>query len=262
MPPKASKQSTRRDAKKSNREDDEPPTSDAPVSTGKIMEQAKLMALDSVLVEFGPMVPELAKGVVPQKTNGKNGHDEPSLKAPTKDDADENKEEHQPQTLSSIFDVLTSRLGPASCLGLGFPKTADEAKAAWKDVIGLELDWGPRKKRKGNPSFDRIMANLTDNMALYVYVLLALMLLRCILFRSFFCFLPWLLVLQIASVLVPLDKVPQVELKFRVVGTLGLHGLMWLFFLMEAVWKTYFFEKFFIIGLIAFHAHSVRPQGS
>merc|ERR1711862_344493 len=112
---------------------------------------------------------------------------------------------------------------------------------------------------RGNPALDRMKTNLCVNMRQYLHMLLALMMLRAFLFRSFFACLPWLFGYQLLSLALPLEnmaKLPQVPLekvrpKFRVSGALGLHALVWLFFLYEALWKMHFIEKFLVIGLFA-----------
>merc|ERR1719478_458533 len=98
---------------------------------------------------------------------------------------------------------------------------------------GMEIDFGPRAK-KGSPGMDRIKINLYANAVQYAHVLLALMMLRAFLFRSYFACLPWLACYQVLSLFVPLEGLPQlpqvpvekVEAKFRVVGAVALHALV------------------------------------
>merc|ERR1712183_585852 len=124
-----------------------------------------------------------------------------------------------------LFTTLAERICWCNCLGLGFPLTAEEAMKGWMSMKNQELDWGPRAKR-GTPRTDRILRNVTDNMAQYVHVLLVLMLVRTFFLRSFFTCLPWLFGLLMASVYVPLSLLPQVEVKFRVAGTMGCLALV------------------------------------
>merc|ERR1719420_521278 len=103
---------------------------------------------------------------------------------------------------------------------------------------------GPRARKKGSPAADRIKANSKANMPQYLHVLLALMMLRAFLFRSWFACLPWLFGYQMLSFVIPLEwpqfpQVPKVEIKYRIATSVGIHALMWLFFLYEAVYKTY-----------------------
>jgi len=159
---------------------------------------------------------------------------------------------------NQLFGSLKGWLAWHNSLGLAQPSTGEDAWTAWMAMKGLEVDWGPRKSRRGNPSLDRVMVNFTNYFSQYLHILLLAMLLRAFLLRSFFSFLPWLFVLQIASLLVPLEMVPQVKTSHRVAGTMAVHGLLWLFFLWEALWRTYFFEKILIVGFFVLHAHSVR----
>merc|ERR1719498_1436974 len=147
---------------------------------------------------------------------------------------------------------------------------------------GLEIDFGPKAKRKGTPGTDRIVANISSYAIQYLHVLLGLMILRSFLFRSFFACLPWLVAYQFLSMTLPLgplseiadslpsfiptekipfEKVPleKVPVELRVVATVGFHGLVHFFFLYELLWKTYFIEKLLVAGLVAYHAYAVRP---
>merc|ERR1719453_2100621 len=139
---------------------------------------------------------------------------------------------------------------------------------------GLEFDGGPRAKKRGSPAMDRIFKNIESFLPQYIHLLLALMMLRAFLFRSWFACLPWLVGYQYLSLWVPLEgpfqPMPQVPdvgehlekcpIKFRVAASVGIHVLVWLFFLYEALWKMWFFEKFLVLGLIAYHAYAVRPS--
>jgi hypothetical protein len=55
-------------------------------------------------------------------------------------------------------------------------------------------------------------------------------------------------------------QIPDVESKYRVAATIGLHAFVWLFFLYEALYKTYFFEKIPLIGLFIAHAFIAAPE--
>jgi len=169
----------------------------------------------------------------------------------------------------SIFAFLQKRLTWHNSLGLATPASAEESLAAWMDLKTLELDWGPRAKRNQSPGLDRIKANLFNNMPQYLHILLALMMLRAFLIRSWFACLTWLVGYQFLSLWVPLDGIPQIPqskeplekcpLKFRVAATVGIHALVWLFFLYEMLWGMWFFEKGAVIGAICYHAYAVRP---
>jgi len=181
------------------------------------------------------------------------------------EEAEEKKEEEEtkaePADAASLFANIKERLALHNPLAMGLPATADDSMAGWLALPGMELDWGPRKSRKGNPSLDRIVKNLHNLLPYYIHILFVIMLLRTFMGRSFFCCLPWLFGLQVAVVMVPDDMIPEdkVPMKFRVAAATVIHAKMWFFFLYEALWATYFMEKILYIGLLALHARSVRP---
>merc|ERR1719321_631102 len=201
-----------------------------------------------------------SKTKAPEKEEKAEGEDEPE-KAPDK----------QLEYADQIFAFLKKRLVWHNCLGLASPTSEEESVAAWMDLKSLELDWGPRPKRNQSPGLDRIKANMYNNMPQYLHMLLALMMLRAFLFRSFFACLPWLVGYQILSLWVPLDdtpipQLPQLKehiekcpLKFRVAASVGIHALVWLFFVYEVLWGMWFYEKGLVIGLFCYHAYAVRP---
>merc|ERR1719387_2357864 len=154
---------------------------------------------------------------------------------------------------------MKERLVWYNILGLGQPASGEDAKASWLAMKDLELDYGPRKSRKGTPGLDRVLLNLLNQLPQYIHILMVFMLLRTFLFISWFAMLPWALALQVASLLVPLELVPQCPVKFRVAGAMALNGLVLLLFLREVLWRTYQLEKILWVGLIAAHAYVVRP---
>merc|ERR1719201_365279 len=102
-------------------------------------------------------------------------------------------------------------------------------------------------------------------MAQYWHVFLAIMVLRAFLFRSFFACLPWLCVYQTLSLMVPRGlledklKVIHLHVGLRVAASMCVHALLWLFFLIEALYRTYFMEKLLYVLIFAAHAYVVRP---
>merc|ERR1719240_2544753 len=133
--------------------------------------------------------------------------------------------------------------------------------------IGLSMDGGPYKRKKGNPKLERIMANLEQSMTQYAHILLALMCLHALTFRSYFACLPWLVGYQMLSLHFPIDviresfpQVPPVDCKFRVAITLGIHALVWLFFVFEAVYSINFLWKLLLIILFSVHALVMVPD--
>jgi hypothetical protein len=269
MPPKskqADRNAQRRAAKKTDDEEPAPgPAGD--VGVAEFLELGKALVMGSCLAKFAPKMPDLLKppGEGPAAAENQEIEKKPGEETEEKTNGEEKTnceasgETAEPVDASGIFAALIVRLAAWNCLGLGFPESGEDAKAKWLALKDLELDWGPRKSRKGTPSLTRIVTNVYVNMPQYIHILLALMLLRSFLFRSYFAFLPWLTGLQMASLMVPVETLPQVPMKFRAAGTLGIHSLVWFFFLYEVVIRTYFLEKFLIVGLFAFHAHSVRP---
>jgi len=277
MAPRASKQSDRNAAKKaSKREDDEPPASE--ISSGSPLDAVKTMILNSCLAQIAPkmqpIVMELKdiaqnKGAPPQKAEEK-AEEKTEEKENNENEGSEEKKENADSNMkdgpAGIFESMKKQLAWHNTLGLA--ASGEESKNRWVALKGLELDWGPRAKRKGNPGLDRIMTNVKGFLVQYFHALLVLMMLRAFLFRSYFACLPWLCGYQFGSLALPLEnleKLPQVPLEkipiqARVVITVFFHALVWLFFLYEALWKTYFFEKFLLVGIISAHAYIVRPQ--
>lgn len=280
MPARGAKQTDRNANKKTKKvEDDEPA---AATDSSAIVERGKTLILGSCVVQFAPKLKDLlqaADGAESAKANGAEKVAEKEEKEEKEEEKEETKEEAEkengkevhadvPEDAGGIFQSLCQRLEWYNILGLGEPASGEEAKKAWLEVKDLELDWGPRAKR-GNPGLDRILVNVTNMLPQYLHALLALMMLRSFLFRSWFACLPWLVLYQVLSVLVPLQslaQLPQVPLekvpvKFRVAATLSLNALVWFFFLYEAVWKMWFFEKIPVFGLLAYHAYIFRPYG-
>jgi len=224
--------------------------------------------LGSCLVEILPKLPDLLQDKeAPKKEEPKE--------AAEGDAAEGEKAAEEPVGADAIFESLQKRLAWHNPLGLATPANAEDSMAAWLSLKGMELDFGPKPKRNQSPGLDRIMLNVSRGMPQYIHVLLALMVLRAFLFRSFFACLPWLIGYQVASLLLPLeesrDKLfemikqpipPQIQgtcpTKFRVAGTMAFHALVWLFFI-YFLWNAAFYEKIPLVGLIAYHAYATRP---
>merc|ERR1719321_702638 len=129
---------------------------------------------------------------------------------------------------SATFKNVADRFHWSSPLGLS--KSSEDAINGWKsmkEAFSERLDFGPKNKKKGPQAQARIICNLCTHAVEYVNILLALMMLRAFLFRSYFACLPWLVFYQFASLMLPLDKIPQVpalpldkvDVKFRVAIT-------------------------------------------
>jgi len=251
----SSKQAQRNSQKRSAKKEGavEEPSSPAGgsfvVSPGQLVEICKTMLMGSCLVKFGPKMPHIMKADAPTPT--KEGEEK------TGDEA------------SEIFEGLASCLVWHNPLGLPQPAAAADSMTMWSNFKSLAIDWGPEKRKRDTASvnLNRILQNLCSNFPQYLHIFMGLLMLQAFLFRSFFACLPWLFVYQNASLLVPLknmEMLPQVPLdkcplKFRVAGTVGIHALVWFFFLYEALWRCNFFVEGLILGLIVFHAHSVKP---
>jgi len=291
------KQADRNAKKAAKRTDNDEPA--GANSGGDLKERISVLVMNSCIVETLPQLKDLlqpadkvANGKTEEKEN-RNGNGKAEEKEDTAEQKDEDQKESNGEVkngdaAAEVFATLGSRLTWINLLGLGDPVDGDAAMKAWLEFKSLEVDWGPRAKSKGTPAMDRIASNVPVNLPQYLHILLALMVLRAFLFRSWFACLPWLVVYQVLSLLIPtskveklpeipyvsgliptdkveekLSKIPldEIPLKFRAAGTLAIHTLMWLFFLREVVWMSWFFEKFLLVGLFAFHAYAVRPFG-
>jgi hypothetical protein len=275
MAPRTSKQADRKNDKKAaKQESDEHPSS--VTSNGDLVGRVKALFIGSCMVETVPLLQDLLQEKEIAKPTEKKDEKEEGTEEKTEND--ENKEnaetketidKEEKASATKIFESLGARLTWCNVLGLAEPVSGGAAKEAFLALKDLELDFGPKAKKRGSPGMERIMVNMNNNLPQYLHILLALMMLRAFLFRSFFACLPWLVGYQVLSLLVPLTNLPQVPqvpleqipTKFRVVGTIAIHALVWFFFLFEVVWKTYFFEKIPIMGLFAYHAYAVRPVG-
>jgi len=264
MAPRASKQADR-GSKKVKQEDEPASAADA----GDFVDVVKGLVLGSCIAQTAPKMPDLMQDKLVDKNAPK---EEPEKKEESeetdKNAPEETKAEEEEEGPTKIFSSLCDRLAWHNVLGLGSPASAEESKKAWLSLKGLELDFGPRAKRNGSPGTDRIKANLRNNLPQYLHALLALMMLSNFLFRSWFACLPWLVGYQVLSTMLPvtnIPQVPQVELekvpiKFRVAATVGLHGLVWFFFLYEVLWRSMFLTIPLAGGLV-YHAYAVRPVG-
>lgn len=248
-------------------DDDEAARAGGAPDKAAMLAMAKQLVLDSVLVKLAPKVPDLLKEGAPAKEPAAKEENAPETETPENDaDSDIKKApaSSEPATPARLFDDLVARLPFYNALGLGLPASGEEAKEKWLGFKSLEVDGGPRARKKGNPAADRMLANLQGSAPQYLHLLLALMMLRAFLFRSYFACLPWLVGYQVLSLVLPLEwpeypQVPKVEVKFRVAASAGLHGLVWLFFLFETIYQTHFIEKLLLVGLFAAHAYVVVP---
>jgi hypothetical protein len=251
-----------------------------------LIDLAKNLVKDSFLLEYAPKLVAVLKApdcllsgdavkfLTPAtKEEVKNENEEKKDEDDAKKDEDDANDDAQPaeekdtapgatNDTVEIFKAMKSRLVWHNALALGSPATDVDSKTMWTAFKSLERDMGPRASKRGSPKIDRIVTNLYNNLPQYLHVLLFVFMLNCLLFRSWFACLPWLVFYQTLSLVAPLEtieKVPQVPLskiplKFRVAGTMAIHALVWCFFLYEAIWKCHFLIEFWAFGLIVAHA--------
>jgi hypothetical protein len=250
---------TDRKNKKEATKDDEP----AAAGSDGIVAAVKKLAIGSVLAEVMPMVPKLMKGeavAAAAKEEEKENKEDSNEK---KDESEGAWEAEKPKDAAGVFESLIARLPLTSALGLD--SSPEEALALF---TRLEVDFGPIKRKKGNAAMERIEVNVERNLSQYITILLALMCLNALVFRSWFACLPWMVGYQLLSLNLPLmdfirhhfPQVPEIDLKFRVAGTMVIHTLVWLFFLYEVLFVTYFLAKLPLIGLFVIHAYAVAPE--
>jgi len=265
------KQADRAAKKKASKEEE--PSAEPSMEGSSFQELFKMLFLGSAIMAVAPKLQAIMTDDSKAKAPAKKAEEKEQAEGEIVDEP-EKATEGSLDYADTVFAFLKKRLGLASwhnCLGLASPTSAEESMAAWMALKDLELDWGPRPKRNQSPGLDRIKVNLFNNMTQYLHMLLALMMLRAFLFRSFFACLPWLVGYQILSLWVPLDdtpipQLPQLKehiekcpLKFRVAASVGIHALVWLFFVYEVLWGMWFYEKGLVIGLFCYHAYAVRP---
>jgi len=255
-----------------------------------LVDVAKALGMGSVIAQIALKVPDYAKdGIASMKGEKKaeaKKDQKPKASEETKEGAegdekttDEAEKENVKDSngdgefivendASATFKKVADRFHWSSPLGLS--KSSEDAINGWKsmkEAFSERLDFGPKNKKKGPQAQARIICNLCTHAVEYVSILLALMMLRAFLFRSYFACLPWLALYQFLSVFVPLaglEKLPQVPVEkvppqLRIAATTVLNALLLLFFVYELVWKTYFFEKIPLIGLVVYHAYAIRP---
>merc|ERR1712125_118689 len=97
-----------------------------------------------------------ADGTEPTEGTEKNG-DESTEK---ESEIDNNPDYILENDTCGIFRIVCSRLHWSNPLGLAFPTSSEESLKAWSVFKGLQVDFGPRAKRRGNPGLDRISSNL------------------------------------------------------------------------------------------------------
>jgi len=255
------KQADRNAKKKAAKEDEAADVAVAP--SRSFQDMIKVMFMGSTIVQVAPSL----QAIMTDDSKAKAPEEEEEPNQKVEGEVEEPKPTASLAYADQVFDFFKKRLVWYNCLGLAEPASAEEALAAWRGLKDLEIDYGPRPKRNQSTWLDRMKLNLHNNFVQYLHVLLALMMLRAFLIRSWFACLPWLVGYQYLSLWVPLDGIPQLPqvpvekcpLKFRVAASVVIHLLVWLFFAYETLWKMWFFEKFMVAGLFAYHTYAVRP---
>lgn len=249
------------------------------------MDNAKAKIMDSCIVQLAPKMKGIfmdLKDIIEKKkpaekgdkaaAEGKQAEDKVPCPQEAEDKGTEKTEDVVPDYIvkdsnaAQLFTSLQQRLAWHNTLGLA--ASEEESRNQWLTMKGLEIDFGPRNR--GRKVQERIEANLRNNFHMYMHILLLLMALRAFLFRSYFACLPWLCAYQFISLMLPLDglaKLPQVPLEKvpvegRVLATVSFNALIWFFFNYEVIWRTWFFEKVPLVGLIIYHAYAARPVGA
>jgi hypothetical protein len=226
-------------AEKSKDDDDDAPPvangSSAADTINKVKANLKGLTLAKHTQKLPGMVKDIQASVKKEKTEEKDGASE--------------KTEGDDET----FDTIKNELTPFNMLGLAPP---EDAKESWKAFGGRATKFAPVDNKKKGAAKARIMTNLDANMFQYVNILLFLMCLRALLFRSWFSFLPLLVVSQFLSLQLPAQKVQSTV---RSVISLGVHMFVWFFFVYEAVFRTNIVEKLFLAGLFLGHAYLTSP---
>mmetsp|Transcript_1726 Transcript_1726/g.5433 ORF Transcript_1726/g.5433 Transcript_1726/m.5433 type:complete len:278 (-) Transcript_1726:326-1159(-) len=274
MPPRkqAERNAARKAAKGGAAEEPEPATSGA---GGKLTERLVHLAKGSALFHAAPHLPGALNDLKSElQAGGKPKEEKAAEKAPEKEDettaAGQDEGEAAPDAEvktpenKTLFHSLKARLTVIN--GLGLFASGDDAKQAFQKFKSLEFDGGPRAKKKGTPGMDRLLTNFHDHLPQYVCLLFALMVLRSLLFRSWFACLPWLFLYQVVSCLLPLERTEQVPVPLekvpqtaRGVATAFLHGLVWLFFVYEVLFRAWWLEWVLVVVLFTAHAYAFRP---
>jgi hypothetical protein len=258
-------------------EDEAPATSKS--EAGDIIIMVRQLVTESVLAKVSPTLTSWAKEIkaAPSAQEDKS-KDKTEADQKMEEDKDVSKDAKS-SGVACVLEDLTDKLSLFNVLGLGLPASRQAAKEAWLSLKGPQIDFGPQSKKKGAAK-ERVLASFARNLPQYLHILLALMCLRSFFFRSWFACLPWLVGYQYislnmpdallgvlaASAKAPLQKIQEqfphlaeVDVKIRVAITVALHAFMWLFFVIEVACKTYFLEKFMLVGFFVAHAYVVNP---
>ncbi|CAK9001178.1 unnamed protein product [Durusdinium trenchii] len=137
----------------------------APITAADLVQSGESLVLGSCIAHYAPKLPDLLK---------ENGEDATQEKAKDtlRRSAAMQAERSGAGSPSDAFAELTTRLAWSNPLGLARPLSGEDAIAQWKALSQLEVDGGPRKSKRGSPSMDRIMANLSEFLPQYLHILL------------------------------------------------------------------------------------------
>eukprot|EP00439_Symbiodinium_sp_Y106_P084332 s162_g25.t1 len=231
-----------------------------PPATGsfeELQELGKSLFLGSCAAMYAPKLPDLlkedGKEAEPAKTTEESEKDERQKKCDIWQDSPEAEPTTPPpEGSAAIFSSLGERLAWHNCLGLANPQTGEEAMQRWKALSQMKtvtscLDFQfclipVLVQDFGQPLWK--LAAVSPHSSGTVNA-------PC---------LPSPILFRLPAMAVPQVPLSQCPLKFRIAATLGIHTLFLLFFGLELVWRMNFLVKFLVLGLIIFHAHSVRPD--
>lgn len=274
MPPRKSE---RNSAKKASKVVEEPEPRANGGAGGTLAAKLQSLFQGCVLAEAAPKIMPLVQELKTEVMDilAKNKGDAPQTSEAKSEDKSAEKEGDEKEVVpdfeikqgptAQFFGKLRERLLGLNFLGIF--RTGDATVEAFLTMKKMEFDGGPRAKRKGTPTLDRLAANFHDLMPVYIYLLLAMMSLRSLFFRSLFACLPWLMLYQFLSVWMPLEKtekiplpMEKVPLSARVAIVLLLHSLVWLFFVYELLVRAWWLEWFLITAGFTGIAYVLRPM--
>lgn len=144
---------------------------------------------------------------------------------------------------------LAERLPWQSPLGFLLP-------FSWSSFLALDVDCGPkRRSRRGeSDALLRLRHNVPRLLPFYLTLVLGLLILHAL---SHFGLLMWIMALQTALLLLPLDQLPNFKASAQVQALQAVHFLLWIFFV-RSLWQMHVLIKVSCVALVVGHAYSVR----
>ncbi|CAJ1337072.1 unnamed protein product [Effrenium voratum] len=128
---------------------------------------------------------------------------------------------------------------------------------AWARFLALDMDGGPKRRslRGHSDALERLKHNVPQLLGFYTTVVFLLTVLHSL---SHFGLLMWLVALQTALILLPVQRAPA-----QLLGLQLVHLLLWVFFI-RSLWQMHMFIKALLVAALAGHAYAVRevPVGT